>query len=63
MNNTQTFMQNYEHHSQMRKELGQPNKTPIFDALSAAGITLVLVEFDGEGDSGQITDRRTRGRD
>jgi hypothetical protein len=25
-----------------------------FDALAAAGLTLVEVEFDGEGDSGQI---------
>lgn len=30
------------------------NKTRIFDALSVAGITLVLVSFDGYGDSGQI---------
>jgi len=30
------------------------NKTVLFDALAAAGITSVIVEFDGYGDSGQI---------
>ena len=32
----------------------QQNKTTIFDALTAAGITKVTAEFDGCGDSGQI---------
>ncbi len=32
------------------------NKTALFDALSAAGITKVVVHFDGYGDSGQIED-------
>jgi hypothetical protein len=30
------------------------NKTALFDALTAAGITSVTVRFDGYGDSGQI---------
>ena len=30
------------------------NKTALFDALAAAGITSVVVTFDGSGDSGQI---------
>ena len=30
------------------------NKTALFDVLAAAGITAVIVEFDGSGDSGQI---------
>ena len=30
------------------------NKTTLFDALAAAGITAIIVEFDGCGDSGQI---------
>jgi len=30
------------------------NKAALFDALAAAGITMVLVNFDGCGDSGQI---------
>jgi hypothetical protein len=32
------------------------NKTALFDAFAAAGITSVLVHFDGYGDSGQIED-------
>lgn len=32
------------------------NKAALFDALAAAGITSVLVAFDGSGDSGQIED-------
>jgi hypothetical protein len=30
------------------------NKPLVFDILAAAGITSLTVEFDGEGDSGQI---------
>ena len=30
------------------------NKPIVFDALEAANLTLVTVNFDGEGDSGQI---------
>ena len=30
------------------------NKAAMFDALAAAGITKVIVPFDGSGDSGQI---------
>ncbi len=30
------------------------NKTALFDALAAANITIVVVTFDGYGDSGQI---------
>ncbi len=30
------------------------NKTALFDALAAVGITIVSVTFDGYGDSGQI---------
>jgi hypothetical protein len=32
------------------------NKTTLFDALATAGITKVVVHFDGYGDSGQIED-------
>ncbi len=32
------------------------NKTVLFDALVAAGVTQVIVTFDGYGDSGQIED-------
>ena len=38
----------------LRDELQPRNKGALFDALAAAGVTLVVVTFDGYGDSGQI---------
>ncbi|HLG86005.1 MAG TPA: hypothetical protein VKZ79_02295 [Alphaproteobacteria bacterium] len=38
----------------LRAELQPLNKAVLFDALAAAGVTLVVVSFDGYGDSGQI---------
>lgn len=32
------------------------NKAVLFESLAQVGITTVLVEFDGYGDSGQIED-------
>ena len=40
--------------ARIAKEVLPANKTALFDALAAAGITTVLVNFDGCGDSGQI---------
>lgn len=40
---------------QARAEEARPaNKTALFDALAAAGISQVVIDFDGYGDSGQI---------
>jgi len=44
----------YETYRQAFLETNRLNKTAVFDALSAAGITAVLVSFDGNGDEGQI---------
>ena len=44
-----------------RAETNVYNKTVVFDALTAAGITSVTVSFDGEGDSGQIEDIHCEG--
>jgi hypothetical protein len=41
-------------HERRDAELRDVNKTAVFDALAAAGITIVVVAFDGYGDSGQI---------
>ena len=41
-------------HVRRDAELRAVNKTAVFDALAAAGITIVVVAFDGYGDSGQI---------
>lgn len=38
----------------LHAELQPLNKAALFDALAAAGLTLVVVSFDGYGDSGQI---------
>jgi hypothetical protein len=39
---------------QLDAELQPRNKAVLFDALKAAGVTHVIVSFDGSGDSGQI---------
>jgi len=41
-------------HDRLHAELQPLNKATLFDALAAAGVTLVIVSFDGYGDSGQI---------
>jgi hypothetical protein len=38
----------------LHAELQPQNRAALFDALAAAGITLIVVTFDGYGDSGQI---------
>ena len=43
-----------DEHERRDAELRAVNKTAVFDALAAAGITIVVVAFDGYGDSGQI---------
>ncbi len=40
--------------AQLAEETLPQNKAALFDALASAGITNVLVTFDGVGDSGQI---------
>lgn len=42
-----------EHASRMN-ELFAVNKTTLFDALAAARVTVLIVEFNGYGDEGQI---------
>jgi hypothetical protein len=56
--NTDTAFSDWEAkrtaHDRLIAELQPRNKAALFDALSAAGATLVVVSFDGCGDSGQI---------
>ena len=52
---TDWFEKDHEY-AQWASELLSANKTVLFDALAAAGITSVIVNFDGYGDSGQIED-------
>jgi hypothetical protein len=48
------FLEYYSRHLDAVAKTNLLNKPIVFDALAAAGVTLVEVEFDGEGDSGQI---------
>lgn len=45
---------NDQQYDAMYNDANQQNRFAVFDALTAAGITKVTVEFDGYGDSGQI---------
>ncbi len=49
--------------AQLQAELQPANKTALFDALAAAGVTIVLVTFDGYSDSGQIEDIEVKAGD
>jgi hypothetical protein len=48
------FIAAYEREAAARRKAIEVNKAAVFDALAAASITSVTVEFDGEGDSGGI---------
>lgn len=56
MNDLESIMIDYEHRRQAQAKLNEGNKAALFDVLAAANITDVHVDFDGEGDSGQIND-------
>lgn len=51
----------YQDHARRVVEARPANKAALFGALARAGITSVVINFDGYGDSGQIerTDVRT----
>ena len=40
--------------NRLHNELQPHNKATLFDTLASAGVTFVVVTFDGYGDSGQI---------
>lgn len=54
MNDPDSFFSDYERHRQAQPKINKGNKRALFDALAAAHITEVHVDFDGVGDSGQI---------
>lgn len=54
MSDIEDFATLYEKNQKALAEANAINKTVLFDALCAAGITSVTVNFNGEGDSGQI---------
>lgn len=54
MNDLINVMASYERRRQAQAKLNESNKDAVFDGLALANITEVRVDFDGEGDSGQI---------
>lgn len=56
MTDFKKLIDDYDQHRATVAKTNKLNKTAVFKALTAAGITSVTVEFDGEGDSGQIED-------
>ena len=53
-NDPDDFTRRWAEYEKRAAELHPGNKTRLFAALRQAGITLVTVTFDGEGDSGQV---------
>lgn len=49
-----TYLARHAEHLRRLDECRPANIAALFDALAAAGITAVVVTFDGYGDSGQV---------
>ena len=54
MSKTENFLASYEDYLKRLEGINATNKTAVMAALEEAGISTVMVRFDGEGDSGQI---------
>jgi hypothetical protein len=48
------WLTKHQNHARRVAEARPANKDALFDALTRAGITKVVVNFDGYGDSGQV---------
>jgi len=48
------FSKLHQIHTRALAEANLLNKAVVFDALVASGVTRIIAEFDGEGDSGQL---------
>jgi hypothetical protein len=48
------WLAQYQAEMKQRREKLAPAKAVLLDALKASGIAVVTVEYDGEGDSGQV---------
>lgn len=57
------FLQRYAEYERLAADLHPANKASLFAALRDAGITTVVVTFDGYGDSGQIESIKARNGD
>ena len=56
MNDTDDFTAEYQRYNELLAQCNAFNKSAVFDALADSGIATVTVNFNGEGDSGQIED-------
>ncbi len=54
MTDTDNFETAHNRHDEPLKNAIELNKTAVFDALATANIDSVVVDFDGEGDEGQL---------
>lgn len=54
MNDPDPTIASYDRYREALRKASESNKTVILDALAAAKVTSVVVQFDGAGDSGQI---------
>jgi hypothetical protein len=50
------FWENYYRRRETLVRANELNKAAVFDELARAGITRIVANFNGEGDSGQIED-------
>jgi hypothetical protein len=53
---TASWLAQEQARARLEESIRPENKAVLFEALAQVGITTVLVEFDGYGDSGQIED-------
>jgi hypothetical protein len=60
MTNLNETIEAYQRYTKALAEANRINKEALFDVLTQAAITSVSVEFDGEGDSGQIGEMTAR---
>src|SRR5450432_4942163 len=56
MSQTETTADPWTEYEKTLAAANTANKTAVFEALAAAGITSVVITFNGEGDSGQMED-------
>jgi hypothetical protein len=54
MTNPNETIDAYQRYTKALAEANRINKEALFDTLAQSGITTLAVDFDGEGDSGQI---------
>ncbi len=54
MTDAEAITNAYKRHCKLLANVNEHNKAVVFDALAAAGVATVTVEFDGGSDQGQI---------